>query len=70
MIPDEVQQLDQADPLAFARERFQLPEAAIYLDGNSLGPLPKATLAALTKTVERQWGGDLIQSWNGHGWID
>ncbi len=70
MTLDEAQHLDAADPLAFARQRFQLPEGVIYLDGNSLGALPKATPAALTRTVEDQWADDLIASWNKHGWID
>jgi kynureninase len=70
MTREKAQQLDAADPLAFARERFRLPEGIIYLDGNSLGPLPKAAPAALAQTVERQWGCDLIVSWNKHGWID
>ena len=43
MTCDEAQQLDAADPLAFARERFCLPQGVIYLDGNSLGALPKTT---------------------------
>jgi kynureninase len=63
------QQLDASDPLAFARERFRIPEDLIYLDGNSLGALPVATPDALTRT-ERQWGEDLIASWNKHEWID
>ena len=67
---DEAQQLDAADPLAFARERFRLPDGVIYLDGNSLGALPRAAPAALAETAERQWGEDLIASWNKHGWID
>lgn len=67
---EEAQQLDAADPLAFARERFRLPDGVIYLDGNSLGALPKAAPAALANTAERQWGEDLIASWNKHGWID
>jgi kynureninase len=67
---EEAQQLDAADPLAFARERFNLPDGVIYLDGNSLGALPKAAPAALSETAERQWGDDLIASWNKHGWID
>jgi kynureninase len=67
---EEGQQLDAADPLAFARERFRLPDGIIYLDGNSLGALPAAAPAALAETAERQWGDDLIASWNKHGWID
>jgi kynureninase len=67
---DEARQRDAADPLAFARGRFRLPEGIIYLDGNSLGALPIAAPAALAKTAERQWGEDLIASWNKHGWID
>jgi kynureninase len=67
---DEAKQLDASDPLAAARERFVLPEGTIYLDGNSLGALPKATSPQLFDTVERQWGEDLIASWNKHGWID
>ena len=70
MTCDEAQQLDAADPLAFARERFCLPQGVIYLDGNSLGALPKTTPAALAETAERQWGEDLIASWNKHEWID
>ena len=70
MTPEEAQQLDAADPLAFARERFRLPEGVIYLDGNSLGALPKEAPAALANTAEEQWGDDLIGSWNRHGWID
>jgi kynureninase len=67
---DEARQLDAADPLAFARRRFRLPEGRIYLDGNSLGALPAATPASLLNTAERQWGKDLIASWNEHDWID
>jgi len=67
---EAAQQLDAADPLAFARERFLLPDGVIYLDGNSLGALPEAAPAALANTAEGQWGADLIASWNKHGWID
>jgi kynureninase len=66
---DEARKLDDSDPLAFARGRFQIPDNIIYLDGNSLGALPVAAPAALTRT-ERQWGDDLIASWNKHEWID
>jgi len=70
MTIDEARQLDSADPLAFARERFRLPDGVIYLDGNSLGALPVAATSALADTADRQWGNDLIASWNKHGWID
>ncbi len=61
--------LDAADPLARFRERFALPTGILYLDGNSLGPLPRATVAAMTDIVTRQWGERLIRGWN-EGWID
>src|SRR5207244_2923918 len=70
MTPEEATQLDADDPLALAREQFRLPKNVIYLDGNSLGPLPVAAPQALAETAERQWGEDLIASWNKHGWID
>ena len=70
MTRDEARALDAADPLRAMRERFVLPEGVIYLDGNSLGALPKATSPQLFDTVERQWGENLITSWNKHGWID
>ena len=70
MTLDEVRALGARDPLAFALERFRIPDRLIYLDGNSLGALPKATPAALAATAERQWGEDLIQSWTKHEWID
>jgi len=63
-------QMDASDPLAFARKRFRVPEGVIYLDGNSLGAMPTATPRALVNTAERQWGDDLIASWNKHGWIE
>lgn len=62
--------LDAADPLAGFRERFVLPEGIIYLDGNSLGPLPKAARDRLATMVEEEWGQGLIASWNEAGWID
>ena len=70
MTLEDAQALDAADPLAFARARFALPANVIYLDGNSLGALPVATTGRLSDVTERQWGDDLIASWNKHDWID
>jgi kynureninase len=69
-VRDELLARDQADPLAAHRDEFALPPGTIYLDGNSLGALPKATMAALLEVARDQWGADLITSWNRHGWID
>jgi kynureninase len=51
------------------RELFHLPEGVIYLDGNSLGPLPKAAIEAVTRTMQEEWGGQLIRAWNTRGWM-
>lgn len=69
MTLDDARALDAADPLRHLRDGFVLPEGVIYLDGNSLGPLPRATLASNCDLVERQWGDRLIRSW-GEGWMD
>jgi kynureninase len=61
---------DSADPLRDLRDRFLLPEGIIYLDGNSLGPMPRAAAAILNRTIEQEWGEDLIRSWNSAGWFD
>jgi kynureninase len=65
----DVRALDAADPLGSMRAQFMLEDGLIYLDGNSLGALPKATIAAQQDAVERQWGRDLIRSWNSNDWI-
>ncbi len=49
---------------------FDIPEGVIYLDGNSLGPLPKGAAARATKTIEAEWGQQLIRAWNTAGWMD
>ena len=69
MTPAEAQARDAADPLRAYRDAFHLPDGVIYLDGNSLGPLPRTTPAALADMAERQWGDRLIRSWN-EGWIE
>jgi kynureninase len=70
MTQEKAAALDASDPLAFARDRFRIPDGTIYLDGNSLGALPAAVPDALRRTVEEQWGDDLISSWTRHEWID
>jgi kynureninase len=59
---------DRADPLASVRDGFRLPDKLIYLDGNSLGALATNVPGAIDDAVTRQWGEDLIGSWNGNGW--
>jgi kynureninase len=66
----DVRALDAADPLAGFRARFSLPEGLVYLDGNSLGALPQATGARVADVVAREWGEDLIRSWNKNHWIE
>lgn len=66
----EVAARDAADPLREFRERFVLPEGVIYLDGNSLGCLPKATAPRLAEVVQQEWGAGLIGSWNSAGWVE
>jgi kynureninase len=61
--------LDAKDVLAAKRDLFALPRGVIYLDGNSLGVLPKRVSARVTAAVEQQWGQTLIKSWNEHGWF-
>jgi kynureninase len=62
--------LDAADPLAALREQFSIPEGLIYLDGNSLGVLPRATPARVARVVAEEWGQGLITSWNRAGWME
>lgn len=62
--------LDAVDPLASRRDQFALPDGVIYLDGNSLGALPKAVPLRMAEVVATQWGEGLIRSWNTHDWID
>ncbi|HEX5644269.1 MAG TPA: kynureninase, partial [Erythrobacter sp.] len=66
---ERARELDAADPLSIYRERFTLPEGVIYLDGNSLGALPRATPARLEAVIREEWGEGLIRSWNSAGWI-
>jgi kynureninase len=62
--------LDAQDPLRSLRDLFTLPEGVIYLDGNSLGPLPKAAPERIAAAVREEWGQGLIRSWNTAGWFE
>ena len=66
----DAEALDAADPLAGFRETFELPDGVIYLDGKSLGPLPRPAAARLAEVMHQEWGRGLITSWNAAGWID
>jgi len=70
MTSDRFAKLDAEDPLAGLRESFELPAGKVYLDGNSLGALPRGVQERISKLLQQEWGEDLIASWNGHNWID
>ena len=61
---------DALDELAGFREEFDLPAGLIYLDGNSLGPLPRGATRRALEVVSEEWGEELIGSWNSRGWFD
>jgi kynureninase len=67
---DDCLALDHADPLASARAHFVLPAGVNYLDGNSLGALPKGVAARVARTIGDEWGAGLIRSWNAAGWYE
>nr|MBP7116554.1 kynureninase [Polaromonas sp.] len=67
---DQCRARDEQDPLRAFKDQFSLPTGVIYLDGNSLGVLPKATSARVTQVVEEEWGNGLIRSWNTAGWFE
>ncbi|MFG2071388.1 kynureninase [Nonomuraea maritima] len=60
--------LDAADPLRAFRDEFVLPEGVVYLVGNSLGALPRRTAERVRRTVEDEWGKELVGGWNASGW--
>jgi len=62
--------LDERDPLAPLRAEFILDETQIYLDGNSLGPVTRATQRRVHEVIDHEWGEGLIRSWNAAGWMD
>src|SRR5438876_25508 len=62
--------LDTTDPLAAFRDQFHVPDGVMYLDGNSLGALPKSVQARLIEVIGQEWGEGLVRSWNTVGWYD
>ena len=63
------EQLDIDDTLPEFRAKFALPNGIIYLDGNSLGALPSATISRLSAVIYSEWGDHLIDSWSQDGWL-
>jgi kynureninase len=61
---------DRQDPLRALREEFVIPDGVIYLDGNSLGALPRQTAPRLNQVITDEWGTGLIRSWNAAHWIE
>ena len=67
---DALVAMDKEESLKSFRDQFELPDGMVYLDGNSLGAQPKAALDVAVDVVKRQWGRDLIKSWNTAGWFE
>jgi kynureninase len=63
-------ELDALDPLAAFRDRFLSDDATIYLDGNSMGRLPRAALPRLQEMAEHEWGTILVRGWTESGWME
>jgi len=59
-----------AEVFAATRRQFILPEAVVYLDGNSLGPLTAAARQRLVEELDEHWAPKLIRGWNESGWMD
>ncbi|MEO1220584.1 MAG: kynureninase, partial [Pseudomonadota bacterium] len=70
MTPEHIAEMDAADPLAHFRDEFSIREGLVYLDGNSLGVLPKRTVARMNRVVTDEWAQGLITSWLGADWVN
>lgn len=70
MVRADCLDLDRLDPLAVLRDLFKLEEGLVYLDGNSLGAMPRVTPRRVAEVVEREWGRGLIRSWTDAGWLE
>jgi kynureninase len=62
--------LDAKDPLRPLRDHFVVPDGVIYLDGNSLGAMPRSVPDRIARAVNNEWGQGLIRSWNAAGWYE
>ncbi|MGP9488659.1 kynureninase [Glutamicibacter sp. AOP5-A2-7] len=67
---EQLELLDHQDALASFKDRFLLPDGVLYLDGNSLGPLPAGVAERAAEVVNVEWGQGLIRSWNSAGWFE
>ncbi|WP_394729216.1 kynureninase [Altererythrobacter sp. GH1-8] len=67
---DEIAAWDAADPMRHFRDQFLLRDGLVYLDGNSLGALPKATAERMQTVVSQEWGEGLIDSWMSANWVE
>ena len=67
---EDCQAMDRQDPLRGLKGMYQLPEGLVYLDGNSLGALPKTAQSRVTQAIQHEWGNELIRSWNSSGWFE
>ncbi len=67
---DDAVAMDRVDPLRAFRDRFEMPDDVIYLDGNSLGPLPKTTPGRVERMLRDEWGKNLIRGWLADGWME
>ena len=63
----DAESLDASDPLAPLRGEVLLPDTVVYLDGNSLGALPRRTVERVHQLITQEWGQGLVRSWNAHG---
>lgn len=70
MTREDCARLDAGDALRHARSRFMLPDGVNYLDGNSLGAVPKGVAERVAHVIREEWGVGLIRSWNGAGWFE
>jgi kynureninase len=66
---EDCRRRDASDPLRSLRNLFSIPPGVIYLDGNSLGIMPKAAAARAAQVITQEWGVDLIRAWNSAGWF-